>query len=104
MSIDVKVKLSEWSGREKVPKYVKYKPKPEGSHLVNHKVEKDYNYYKCDYCGEEIVIKNKKDEQDGGIAALPDTLTHRGKIEIALHNRCLKPLLEAIEKRKENGK
>lgn len=104
MSIDVKVKLSEWSSREKVPKYVKYKPKPEGSHLVNHKVEKDYNYYKCDYCGEEIVIKNKKDEQDGGIAALPDTLTHRGKIEIALHNRCLNPLLREFNRKENNGK
>lgn len=100
----LKQEIGRWSSRENVPKYVKYKKKPDGSHLVNYKQQKDYEYYKCDYCGEEIIIKDKADEQDGGIAILPNTITNRGNIKIALHNRCLKPLLEAIEKRKDNGK
>ncbi|MCI8618157.1 MAG: hypothetical protein HFJ60_08025 [Clostridia bacterium] len=94
----LKQEIGRWSSRENVPKYVKYKKKPDGSHLVNYKQQKDYEYYKCDYCGEEIVIKDKADEQDGGIAILPNTITNRGNIKIALHNRCLKPLLREAEK------
>lgn len=94
----LKQEIGRWSSRESVPKYVKYKKKPDGSHLVNYKQQKDYEYYKCDYCGEEIIIKDKADEQDGGIAILPNTITNRGNIKIALHNRCLNPLLREIEK------
>ena len=94
----LKQEIGRWSSRENVPKYVKYKKKPDGSHLVNYKQQKDYEYYKCDYCGEEIIIKDKSEEQDGGIAILPNTITNRGNIKIALHNRCLNTLLREIEK------
>ena len=47
--------LYELSNRKIVPIYTKMKPKPqEGKHLIKYKNEKDYDYYKCDYCGEEI--------------------------------------------------
>ena len=47
--------------REKVPLYTKLKPKPtEGRHLIRYKDEKDYDYYICDYCGDEIKILKKK--------------------------------------------
>lgn len=96
--MSIKLQISTWESRENVPKYVKYKQKPAGSHLVNYKAEKDYEYYKCDYCGQEIVIKTKRENQDGGIAVLPNSLTNRGAIKVALHNRCLNPLLSQIEK------
>lgn len=94
----IKQEIGRWCSREIIPKYVKYKKKPDGSHLVNYKQQKDYEYYKCDYCGEEIIIKNKSEEQDGGIAILPNTITNRGNIKIALHNRCLNALLREIDK------
>lgn len=94
----IKQEIARWCNRENVPKNVKYKQKPQGSHLVNYKAEKDYEYYKCDYCGQEIIIKNKPEDQDGGIAILPNTITKRGNVKVALHNKCLNPLLREIEK------
>ena len=93
----IKQEIGRWCSRENIPKYVKYKKKPEGYHLVKYKPEKEYEYYKCDYCGEEIIVKDKLEEQDGGIAILPNTITNRGNTKIALHNRCLNPLLKKIE-------
>lgn len=39
-----------------------------GANLVNRKVKEKYNYYICDYCGEEIKIKKKGNDQDGQFA------------------------------------
>lgn len=52
--------ISELSRRGAVPIYAKMKPKEEASHLVNSKSMKEYSYYKCDYCEEEIKILDKK--------------------------------------------
>ena len=53
-------KLSGLSYRKVVPVYTKMKPKPqEGKHLIKYKDERDYDYYKCDYCGSEIKILNQ---------------------------------------------
>ena len=62
--------------------------------------EKEYEYYKCDYCGQEIVIKKKLEEQDGGIAILPNSITNRGAVKVVMHNKCLNPFLKDI---KEEG-
>ena len=61
----------ELATRKVVPIYTKMKPKPDGSHLVNYKKEKDYDYYKCDYCGAEIKILNEKNKMTGGTIVLP---------------------------------
>ena len=98
------LEINTWVNRDNIPKYVKYKEKPQGSHLVNYKNEKDYNYYICDYCGKEIIIQDKKEETDGGIAVLPNTLTGRGNIKVVLHNRCLNPLLKQFNKDEEKRK
>ena len=83
VSLIEKVKLLE--EREKICKYIKYKQ------------EKDYEYYKCDYCGEEIKIEKDWEKRTGGIVTLPISLTNRGKIEVAIHNQCLKKFLKELE-------
>ncbi len=89
------------SSRKAVPVYTKMKPKPqEGKHLIKYKNEKDYDYYKCDYCGEEIKILKKRQEMTGGIAIIPYTVTRRDNIKLALCNKCLKPVLNIFEKEK----
>ncbi len=82
--------------REKVPKYTKYKQN-NASQVVNQKKEKDYEYYICDYCGEKIEILKKKVEMTGGIANLPNSLTGKGNIQVALCNKCLKPVINELE-------
>ena len=83
--------------RENIPIYDKEKPKPEGSHLVKVKKEILYKYYKCDYCGDEIKIMSKKQDMSGGIVVLPQTLTKRGELKLAICNKCLNPLLKEFE-------
>ena len=90
-------RLQELSSRDTVPKYSKMKPKPEDSHLVNHKTEKEYDYYKCDYCGDEIKILKKRQEMTGGVVTIPHTVTRRGDMNLALCNKCLKPVLKEFE-------
>ena len=91
-----KVKLLE--EREEISKYIKYKEKPkEARHLIKYKQEKDYEYYKCDYCGEEIKIEKDWEKRTGGIITLPSSLTDRGEIKIVIHNKCLKNLLKELE-------
>lgn len=70
--------------RKKLEIYTKYKAGDGiGSHLVNEKKIKLYDYYKCDYCGEEIKIEKNRIEQSGGIIKIKG-------MTLALHNRCLK--------------
>ena len=94
----LKIKIGVWAERNKIIKHRKDKPKIEGSHLVKEKSVLDYEYYICDYCGKEIKIVKKWEEQTGNIIDLPSTITHRGKIQIAIHNKCLKELLHDLEK------
>ena len=78
----------------------KLKPKPtEGRHLIRYKDEKDYDYYICDYCGDEIKILKKKIEMTGGIVVLPHSLTKRGEVKIVLCNKCINPVLKELEKK-----
>lgn len=71
--------------------YIKYEPGDGlGSHLVKEKKKKIYEYYKCDYCGGEIEIKESNLEQTGG------TVEFRG-MKLALHNACLKNMLKEYE-------
>lgn len=70
--------------------YTKYKQEGK-SYVCQHKKIKLYDYYKCNYCGEEIIIKENKRDQDGG------EITFRGR-RIALHNKCLNPMLKEFER------
>ena len=90
-------KFYELSSRIEIPIYTKMKPIPDKCHLVNYKKEKLYDYYICDYCGEEIKIIEKKQEMTGGVAIIPHTVTKRGELRLALCNKCLKPALKEFE-------
>lgn len=87
----------ELLNRKTVPVYTKMKPKPDGSHLVNYKKEKEYEYYKCDYCGEEIKILKQRNEMAGGTVTLSSLVTKKSDLELALCNKCLKPVLKIFE-------
>ena len=88
-------------GRERIDKYVKYIEKDEEArHLVKIKPEKQYEYYICDFCGSEIIIKEKKHEMTGGICIFPDAMTKRGDTKVVLCNKCLKPALKEFEEYK----
>lgn len=94
--------LYELSNRKIVPIYTKMKPKPqEGKHLIKYKNEKDYDYYKCDYCGEEIKILTKRQEMTGGKIKFTHLVTKHGDIELALHNKCLKVAIKIFEEGKK---
>lgn len=94
---NIKVKINYLAERTEIIKHKKFKPKPECTHLVKYKPEVDYEYYICDYCGQEIKIEGKWENKSGGIVDLPSSITNRGKIKIAVHNKCLKKLLEEIK-------
>lgn len=96
--MELKTKISSWSERKEIVKHEKLKPKPECSHLVKYKQEIEYKYYLCDYCGEEIRITDKWENKTGGIAELPNSITNRGKVKIAIHNKCLKELTKELER------
>ena len=68
-------------------KYTKYNSS--GSYVISEKT-KAYEYYTCDYCGKEIVIKENRLEQTGG------TLEFRG-MKLALHNKCLNAAIKEFE-------
>ena len=82
-----------------IPKYTKFEEKPkEGRHLINYKQKKLYEYYKCDYCNDEIIIKNKI-LMNGGIQVFPKILTKSKDIKVVLCNKCLKAVIKEFEDR-----
>lgn len=84
--------------RERIPKYVQYKEEQrEASHLVKYKKEKEYDYYKCDYCKEKIIINKDKTKMTGGTVVFPAALTQKNDLHLALCNKCLNPVLKAFE-------
>ena len=89
--------LSALINRGTVPTYTKMKTIESGNSVVNSIKQKDYDYYKCDYCGAEIKIKKKRHEMTGGIAIIPHTITRRGELKLALCSKCLKPALKELE-------
>ena len=68
-----------------------------GSHLVNKKIKDRYKYYYCDYCGKEIKIEKEWAKQTGGTYEIPHSITKRGKVIVALHNKCFKKALKEFE-------
>lgn len=90
-------KFYELSGRSAIPIYTKMQILETGSACVNSKKKKEYDYYRCDYCGDEIRILEKRHEMTGGIAIIPHTITKRGEMKLALCTKCLKPALKEFE-------
>lgn len=97
MEDDEKFELQKFCGRTKVPIYTKYKVQ-DSSNVINCKRKKEYDYFICDFCGNEIEIKKKQEEMVGGIDVLPYSLTGMHNLKIALCNKCVKPLLKELEK------
>lgn len=79
-------------------KKVKYTEDDDVSrHLTKIKPKRDYAYYTCDYCGEEIKIEKDTTKRTGGVCIIPYTITRGTAIELALHDKCLNPVLKEFE-------
>ncbi len=91
-------KVRQLAERSEIVKYTKYKENNnDAKHLVKYQKEKDYEYYLCDYCYKEIKIANKWEERTGGVIELPLEFSNRGKVKVAMHNKCLKQFLKEME-------
>ena len=84
--------------RKEPQKYTQLLVKNQKSNVVNSEKTKLYDYYVCDYCGEQIRLDIKKCERSGGIAKIPHSLTKCGELELALCNKCLIPTIQEIER------
>ena len=82
--------------RQKIDKHIRYK-QTEKSNVTYIKREKDYEYFICDYCLEEIKIKDKKHEMVGGICIISQSLTKKQAVKVVLHNKCLKAAIKELE-------
>lgn len=82
----------------KKPIYIKYRPR-ERSNLVQIKDEVEYKYYKCEYCGAEIIIKDKTSDMTGGIARIPPSLTGDKTEYKVLCNKCVIPMMKIYEEK-----
>lgn len=63
----------------------------------NEPKKKLYEYYVCDYCDQEIKVKDKNCEMTGGIVSIPKTLTKCGNLTLALCNKCLNKVIKEFE-------
>ena len=84
--------------RTKVPVYLKEIKEKGTCNTVKSKTIKKYRYLKCDYCNDEIRLDIKETERTGGIATLPHSLTKCGNIPVATCNKCIKKIIQELEK------
>ncbi len=97
-------RLGFFKSRGKPIKNIKYEQKDEqGKHLTKkEKPKKLYDYYTCDYCGQEIKINEKWEEKSGGICKIPQTLSNMDTVlYLALCNKCVIPVQEEFEHRQK---
>lgn len=85
--------------RTEIPKYTKELKENENSNIVKTKRTKLYEYYRCDYCGDEIRLDKKQHKRSGGIVAFPHTLTKKGEITLALCNKCLNKAIKEFKEK-----
>lgn len=83
--------------RKEPVKHSKIKKESNTNNVVNSNKVKLYEYYSCDYCGDEIRLDIKQSERSGGIVIFPHSLTKCGEIKLALCNKCLKEVLKQFE-------
>lgn len=94
--------LNFYMSRGEPEKLTKYKIKQDdlGSHLVNEKKEKEYDYYSCDNCKAEIKIEKKWEERKGGVLRIPRILSKTSKpFCLALCTKCMNEVLKDFENR-----
>lgn len=102
-SIINKIKEMQDRGESNKKEKIEY-TKENATHLTGKsKAKKVYDYYICDYCGAEIPISKKWQDQKGGVIEFKDSITGIGKVKMALCNKCLKPVLKELEENK-NGR
>lgn len=85
----IKNRLDMLQGRKEIVKYTKTKKENEDSFVIPTKSKRLYDYYKCDYCENEIRLDIKQEKRNGGIVTFPHTLTKRGEVKLVLCNKCL---------------
>lgn len=90
--------LNNLKYRKEPQKYTQMLVKNQSSNVVNSEKTKLYDYYVCDYCKNQIRLDVKKTERSGGIAIIPHSLTKCGELRLALHNKCLIPIIQEIER------
>ena len=99
MELKIKNNLEKFEYRTKIKKQVKIIKIDDNSNLVNSKKIGRYEYYVCDYCGEEIKVTNKIDERTGGIVTIPQYITGERPIKLILCNKCLNPVIKELQGR-----
>ena len=100
----MKVPIESLLDREKIPVYSKFE-ESEANVLHNVKKEKLYDYYICDYCGNEILKTNKVEDRTGGVLIVPQSRTGSfKKLQVALCNGCLNKFLNELELYRINNK
>lgn len=77
-------------------KCTKYIIEQQGSNTVKTKKKKDYDYYICDYCGENIILYKDRSKRSGGTARF--SITSYKYITLALHDKCLKETRKIFNK------
>ena len=85
--------------REKIQKYTKELKKDEDSNIVKTNKVKLYDFYKCDYCNNEIRLDAKQSERSGGIVTFPHSLTKSGEIVLVLCNKCLNKAVNEFKRK-----
>ena len=95
-------KLSQLISRDKPNIYVKteYKQGEMITNTTNTPKIKKYDYYICDFCGQEIRIKEKWETSEGGVCEIPSTITKGRKITLALHNKCINEVIKEFSENK----
>lgn len=94
----IKNKLNQLIYRENIEKKTKYEVvEKDASHLVGSSRKKLYDYYECDYCGDEIQIQKRFEDKKGGIVIIPNSVTKKGNIRLTLCTKCLNPVLREFE-------
>lgn len=97
--------VEKFKYRDKPAKYIKLEENSNSSNVVHSKRKKKYEYYRCDYCNCEIRLDLKEwQKKNGGVIALPYSLTGYGNITLALCNSCLNKVINELEKAKVAGK
>ena len=92
----IKENILKFQTRKNIPTYSK-EIKMDQSNLVNSKKKKLYDFYKCDYCNDEIRLDKKESERTGGIIDIPHGITKSGKVRLVLCNKCLKKVLKEFQ-------
>ena len=81
--------------RKSIPIYERYKEKTNKWERSKNGIE--FKYYRCDYCGAAIVIRNRYEKQDGGEFELKPTRLRRGSARVVAHSVCLNKMLKEID-------